>query len=195
MRVGFGLRRLTLSIALATFAVSAYEFPLSSTLIGEAYFLGASALRANGCVAGAYSHTLSQLKNGAYVSVAKIETPYIQIAERACQAVNYTAQDAEAEFMANPPSVFRMQLDICFDSKKSQPVNFRIVQNDAELAPHSVERSPYFARTRYGPSRIIGEHVKLQFEADKIESTLLDVEIETPNGQHATTTFDLAKLR
>jgi hypothetical protein len=195
MRLGFRLRRLAILLALATLPASAYEYPLSSTIISEAYVLGTSTLRAGGCVAAAYGHALPEFKAGAYVSAVRIETPYVQIAEHACQAVNYTAQDAEAQFLSNPPTVFRMQLDICFGYEQSQSVKFRIIQNDRELAPNSFERSPYFERGRYGPSKLIGEHLKLQFEADKIESAPLTVEIETPDGQHATTIFDLAKLR
>ena len=194
-RIGIGLRQLAPLVVLATFPAFAYQFPLSSSSIREAYFLGTSTFRTEGCVPAAYSRVLPQLTNGAYVSEARIETPYIQVAERACRAVNYTAQDADAEFRLDPPSTFRIQLDICFGYQESQAVRFRIIQNDMELAPKSAERSPYYKRERYGPPRVIGERVSLQFDADKIESTALSVEIETPAGQRATATFDLAKLR
>jgi hypothetical protein len=195
MRVGLRFRRLTFLLALATLPAFAYQYPLSSTAIRDAFFLGTSTRGSGGCLPGAYTHAVPELKAGAHTSLVRIETPYIQIAEHACQALNYSAQDAEAEFLSKPPSIFRVQLDICFTNKESQSVKFSITQNDRELAPSSVERSPYFAGGRYGPSPIIGEHVRIQFEADKIESAPLIVKIETPDGQRATTTFDLAKLR
>jgi hypothetical protein len=195
MRTVFRFRRLTFLLAAAMLPAFAYEYPLSSTAIREAYLLGTATNGTSQDFLAQYTHTLPELKVGAYTSVVRIETPYVQIAEHARQTVNYKAQDALADFLSTPPSVFRVQLDICFGHKESQPVKFRITQNDKELAPSSVEHSPYFAGQRHGPSVIIGEHVKLQFEADKIESTPLTVEIETPDGQHARAAFDLAKLR
>jgi hypothetical protein len=194
MRTSFRLPILIFLLTAAMLPALAYEYPLSSTAIREAYFLGTS-MRQEGCLIGAYSHALPELRAGVYTSAARIETPYFQIAKHACETANYSAQDALEAFLSKPPSALRMQLDICFGRKESQPVKFRITQNDKELAPSSVERTPYFAAGRYGPSQVIGEHVKLQFEADKIESTPLTVEIEAPDGQHAKTTFDLAKLR
>jgi hypothetical protein len=195
MRTGCKLRRLTFLLAATMLPTFAYEYPLSSSAIREAYLLGTATNGASQDFLAQYTHALPELKAGPCASAVRIETPYVQVAEHVLQTVNYKAQDAVAEFLSKPPSVFRVQLDICFGHKESQSVKFRITQNDKELAPSSVEHSPYFAAQRHGPSVVIGEHVKLQFEADKIESTRLTVEIETPDGQHAETIFDLAKLR
>jgi hypothetical protein len=37
--------------------------------------------------------------------------------------------------------------------------------------------------------------VKLELEAGKIDSSPLTIQIEIPDGQHAQTTLDLAKLK
>jgi hypothetical protein len=173
----------------------AYEYPLSSTTIREAYLLGTATNDASETFLAQYTHTLPNLNVGTYMSTVKIETPYVQIAEHARQTVNYSAQGALGDFVSRPPSIFRMQLDICFGRKESQSVTFMVTQNDKKLAPLSVERSPYFAGGKHGPSQVIGEHVKVEFEADKIESTPLTVELELSDGRHAETTFDLARLK
>lgn len=185
-----GLQALALLLAVPPLAF-AYEYPLSSTAIREAYLLGAATSDA---FLGQYTHTLPKLNVGTYMSTVKIETPYLQIAEHARQTVNYSAQDALGDFVSRPPSIFRMQLDICFGHKEPQSMKFMVTQNDKELAPLSIERSPYFAAGKHGPSQVIGEHVKVEFEADKIESVSLTVEVDTPDGRHAETTFDLARL-
>jgi hypothetical protein len=189
------MRQLTVFLAAAMLPGFAYEYPLSSTTIREAYLAGSATTGAREDFFSQYTHTLPEFKVGTYTSDVTIETPYVQVAEHARQTVNYKAQDAVAEFVSKPPSIFLMQLNICFGHKESQSVKFRIIQNDKELAPSTVEHSPYFAEQRHGPSVTIGEHLKLQFQADRIEPTPLTVELETPDGLHARTTFDLAKLR
>jgi hypothetical protein len=42
---------------------------------------------------------------------------------------------------------------------------------------------------------VVGEHIELEFEAAKIESSPLTIEIDTLDGQLAETTFDPAELR
>jgi hypothetical protein len=192
---GCRLRQLTLFLAATMLPGFAYEYPLSSTTIREAYLAGSATKGTREDFFSQYTHTLPELRVGTYASAVTIETPYVQVAEYSRRAVNYKSQDAVADFLSKPPSVFRVQLDICRGRKELDSVKFRITQNDKELVPSFVEHSPYFAEQRHGPSVIIGEHAKLQFQADMIESTPLTVEIETPDGLHARTTFDLAKLR
>jgi hypothetical protein len=192
---GCQLRQLTVLLAAAMLPGFAYEYPLSSTTIREAYLAGRATNGAREDFFSQYTHTLPELSLGTFASAVTIKTPYVQVAEYSRRAVNYKSQDAVAGFLSNPPSIFRVQLNICRGHKELDSVKVKITQRDKELAPSTVEHSPYFAEQRHGPSVVIGEHLKLQFQADKIESTPLTVEIETPDGLHARTTFDLAKLR
>jgi hypothetical protein len=174
--------------------VFAYDNPLSSSSIRDAYFLGTGQSSAEVDFLKEYTHALPKLSISPYTSLVRLETPFSQIAEHARLALNYHVQDAEQEFLGKP-AVLRVQLDICDGHNEPAHVRFKITQNDKELVPGAVERSPWIERERYGTPPVIGEHVKLQFEAEKIEPSPLTVEIETPDGQHAETTFDLAKLR
>lgn len=190
---------LTLALALPSVA---YEYPLSSETIRDAYFLGKGSGSAGADFLAEYAHTLPKLKIGAYTSVVRLETPYTQIAEHARETLNYDSQDAVKDFL-DKPAVFRVFLDICFRYPDSSvrtsdagKIRIKMSQDDKEIVPKSVERSQYYPFQDSGafiPS--IGEHVEMDFDADKIESSPLVIEMDTPNGRHAETTFDLSALK
>jgi len=172
----------------------AYEYRLSSTAIREAYFLGSSTNGTERELLAEYTHTLPEFK--VYVSSVTIETPYLQVAERARTAYNYTAQDAVQEFLAKPPSLFRMRVLVCRGHAELRPLKVTVVQGGTELVPSSIQHSAHHSSSgRIGRTPVIGERVELEFPANKIESSLLTVEIDTSDRQHAETTFDLAKLK
>jgi hypothetical protein len=94
-------------------------------------------------------------------------------------------------------------LDICSrypDSSvgrsEAGKIRIKMSQENKEIVPKSVERSQYYPFQDSGafiPS--IGEHVQMEFDAGKIESSPLTIEIDTPNGRHADTTFELSTLK
>jgi hypothetical protein len=197
---------ITLFVLLATIALAlpafAYDYPLSSETIRDAYFLGKGSGGAGADFLAEYAHTLPKLKIGAYTSVVRLETPYTQIAEHARETLNYDSQDAVKDFL-DKPAVFRVFLDICFrypdpnvGTSEADKIRIKMSQDDKEIVPKSVERSQYYPFQDSGafiPS--IGEHVQMDFDAGKIESSPLTIEIDTPNGRHAETTFDLSTLK
>lgn len=188
----FGTFLLALAVTLPALA---YDYPLSSQSIRTAYLLGKGSGSAGTHFLAEYSRTLPGLKVGAYTSVVRIETPFTHVAEHARETLNYDAQDAVKEFV-DKPSVFRAYLDICYAPIKAKPIKVRFLQNDKEIASASDKREPYYPfqdSESVAPS--IGEHIELEFKPEKIESSPLLIEIDTPNGQHVETTFDLAKLR
>ena len=65
-------------LAAAAFAAPAlaYEYPLSSTAIREAYFAGTSTDWTYREFLGEYTHTLRELRDSGYISSVGIETPY-----------------------------------------------------------------------------------------------------------------------
>jgi hypothetical protein len=72
----------------------------------------------------------------------------------------------------------------------------RIVQNKKDLLPTSSERSLFFpASDQYTSPPPIGETIQFEFSADKIDSSTLVLLIDTPDGQHAETVFDLWAVR
>jgi hypothetical protein len=75
-------------------------------------------------------------------------------------------------------------------------VRIKVFQNKKEVIPESYDSSPYYPATdEYTRIPSIGENVELAFKPNKIQSSTLWIVIDTPDGQHAETTFDLAALR
>lgn len=183
---------LTLALALSA---RAYDYPLSSNAIRDAYLLGTGSGRGGVDFLAQYSHQIPKLRAGSYTSVVRIETPYSQVAEHSAVTLNYSAEDAVKEFLGKP-AFFRIYLDICVASGAGKPIKVKVLQNDKEINPKSVLHSPYFAAQESDTSLpSIGEHIQFDFKADKIDSLPLIIEIDAPDGQHAETKFDLAALR
>jgi len=174
----------------------AYDFPLSSHVIREAYFLGTRQGGLGPDFLARYARTIPELKQGTCMSEARIETPFLQVAFYASKAANYSAQDAVRDFY-DKPAVFRMYLNICYMVKAPPPnaVTIRVLQGKKVLIPVSEERTPYAEPTAEGsyfPSN--GEKIQLEFDPNKLNSTLT-IQIDTPDGQHAEISFDLGALR
>lgn len=174
----------------------AYDFPLSSTAIREAYFLGRQQASLGANFLAQYNHAIPKLRAGAFVSRVRIETPFSYVAEYSAKKPEYSAQDAVSDF-SEKPATFRMYLDICYKSDAPlNSVSIKVIQNKKELVPLSAESSPYYPATdkRHRiPS--VGEKVQLEFKAGQIDSSALTVLVDTPDGQHAESEFDLYALR
>ena len=143
-----------------------------------------------------YTHTIPALKVGRFMSGATLETPFSQVAVHASRTLGHSAQDAVKEFY-DKPSLVRLHLNICYmiDAPENA-VRIKVFQNKREVFPESYDSSPYYPATdEYTRMPSIGENVELEFKPDKIQSSTLLIVIDTPDGQHAETTFDLAALR
>jgi len=130
------------------------------------------------------------------MSGATLETPFSQVAVHASRTLGHSAQDAVKEFY-DKPSLVRLHLNICYmiDAPENA-VRIKVFQNKREVFPESYDSSPYYPATdEYTRMPSIGENVELEFKPDKIQSSTLLIVIDTPDGQHAETTFDLAALR
>jgi hypothetical protein len=184
---------LTLLLALPALA---YDYPLTVGAIREAYFLGKRQASLGDRFLAEYTHAIPQLRVGAFFSEVRIETPFSQVAEYTSKKLEYSAQDAVADFSVKP-AAFRMYLDICYKSDAPpNSVRIKIIQNKKELVPVSADRSPYYPKTdkrHHAPS--IGERVQLVFRAEQLDSSALTILIDTLDDQHAEAQFDLQALR
>ena len=175
----------------------AYDFPLTSSAIRDAYFLGTRQGGVSLDVLKSYSRWIADLHQGNCTSEARIETPFLQIAEYVGSVPNYSAQDAVNEFHEHP-MVFRMFLDVCYMREAPPPnsVKIRFIQNKKEVSPTSDVRSAY--SERFSETSFLlpnGERAELKFDPRKLDSSTLTVLIDTPDGQHAETAFDLQSIR
>jgi hypothetical protein len=187
---------LLLALFLA-FPVSAYDdIPHFASAIRDAYFLGRRQGGLTPEILAPYAHWIPELKEGTCTSQARLETPFLQVADYAGKAANYSSQDAVKEFLGKH-MVFHIYLDICY--KPNAPLNaikIKVIQNKKEITPLSEESSPYIPRvtelTTLPPN---GEQVHLEFNSSQIDSSTLTFRIDTPDKQHAEVDFDMQTLR
>jgi hypothetical protein len=179
------------------FAVSAYDdVPHSASAIREAYFLGTRRGGLTPDILASYTHWVPELKEGSCTSRVRLETPFLQVADYAGKAPNYSSQDAVKEFY-NKQMVSRIYLDICY--KPDAPLNaikIKVIQNKGEIIPLSAETSPYVPRVgEHATLPPNGEQVRLEFKSSQIDSSSLTILVDTPDKQHAEVAFDLQALR
>jgi hypothetical protein len=179
------------------FPVTAYDdVPHSATAIRDAYFLGTREGGLTPKILAPYAHWIPELKEGACTSQVRLETPFLQVVDFTGKSSNYSSQDAVKEFYGKK-MIFRIYLDICY--KPNAPLNaikVKVIQNRKELAPLSMESSPYIPRvTKITTLPPNGEQVRLEFESSQIDSSTLTVVIDTPDRQHAEDMFSMEVLR
>jgi hypothetical protein len=193
VRPSFALFALALLVAQPA---ASYDYPLSPEAIRDAYFLGMRQTSLGADFLVQYSRVIPELQAGRFTSKATLETPFTQVAIHASKTLGYKAQDAVREFY-DKPTVVRLHLDICYKiNAPENAVRIKIIQNKKEVFPESSDSSPYYPATdKYTQMPSIGEKVELEFKPNKIESSTLLIVINTPDGQHAETAFDLRTLR
>jgi hypothetical protein len=188
-----GAALLAVSVA---FPLRAYDVPLTESSIRDAYFLGRRQDALGPDLTAKYTHEIPKLSLDRFRSFANLETPFIQVAIFSSKKVNYSAQDAVKEFLGKPLA-FRIHLEICYMvDAPPDALAVRFVQNKKDLLPISSERSLYFpASDKYSSPPPIGETMQFEFSPEKIDSSTLTILIDTPDGQHAETVFDLQSIR
>jgi hypothetical protein len=191
-----GLSALFLSFILALPGF-AYDYPLASGAIRDAYFLGRRPGGISPDLLKQYSRRVAELHQGNCTSKVRIETPFLQIAESVSGQPNYSAQDAVKDFSDRPMTV-HIFLDICYMRQAPPPnsVKISLFQSKKEILPDSDVRSAY--AERFSETSFLlpnGEKAKLEFDPKKLDSSTLTIRITTPDGQHAETRFDLESIR
>src|SRR5579864_8783883 len=185
-----------LSLAVAMPA-AAYDYPLSSNAISDAYFLGVRQSGLTPAILAPYSRFVPELHQGSCTSEIRLETPFLQIVAYAGGVPNYSSQDAVKDFYDRPMK-FRMFLNICYMRLAPPPnsVKIKVVQKKKEIEPEADTRlayaEPIDELSTLPPN---GEKVELEFEAGRIDSSTITIAIDTPNDQHVKVELDLQDLR
>jgi len=103
---------ITLIIFAIAFPALAFEYPLSSTSIREAYFQGAHADAKLDEFLQRYTANPPMPKTGQFhISMIRMQTPYEQVVERVMQNFNYDEQSAQRDFTEKPVA-FRVRVEI-----------------------------------------------------------------------------------
>lgn len=207
-QLGFLASLLVLVIALP---VVAYEYPLSSTSIRDAYFLGKHSDERTGAFLARYWQSLPLPKTGPHVALIGLDTPFTQIVDYTQGAPNFRLPDALKEFQ-DKRSAFRAYVDIYLTASYSPipqsklPLLYQWVPDfwddfkvrllqDKEIPAQAVRGGPLYAYEDEGPARVIGARIALEYDAEKIDSEPTTIEVVTPDDQHVEATFDLTELR
>ena len=142
-----------------------------------------------------YARLVPDLRQGNCTSDVRIETPFLQIADYSSKVPNYSAQSAVKDF-SGKHIPFRIYLDVCYrQHAPANAVTVKIVQNKKEVVPVSFESSPYSEATEFGSLPPNGEQIVLEFTSSQIDSSDLAILIDTSDGQHAETSFNLQTIR
>ena len=198
------MRALVLTLV-ATLASPAYERPLSSESIREAYFFGRRRDEKLAAFLTQYVKRLPPPKTGPYVAEVEVRTPYQQAVSRARVAPEgYSAQQAEADYRSRRELVFvRVRINVppayipatgtggdLRPSEFWRDFSIQLVQAERALEPTKVN-----GRSLYSRRSLIGAEVDLEFDAAQVDSAPARVQVSTPDGQHVTVEFELEKIR
>ena len=190
--------------------VAAYDHPLGSSAVREAYFFGASTFAQ---YLTTYGKSLPTPKAGPHVAQMEVRTPFAQVIVNSHDhSVGYSAQQAQQDYQKNPDTLqLRIQIlstatfalvpqgivppacqgvwrlnsvEDCFHDFRFR---FRQTKN---VAPKSSYATPI-----YSDSWLIGADVWFTFRTEDIASAPFSVLVLTPDGQKVSAEFDLASLR
>jgi len=195
-KLRFQLFAVVLGLLLALPA-GAYDFPLSANAIRDAYFLGMRQGSLDAQFRAKYARAVPELKQGNCTTQIRIETPFLQVAQSLSTMPNYSSQDAVKAFYEKP-MVLRIFLDICYMREAPPPnsVRIRVLQNKKVLVPGADTRTAFAERfTEESFLLPNGEKAVLEFNPQKIDSSTLTVQIDTPDGQHAECVFEMQAMR
>ncbi len=197
-------------------ALAAYVYPLSSTDIRDAYFIGHRNDEITSEFLAKYSRHFDKPSRGAYISDVSIDTPFSQIVLHASKLMNYNAPTAVQDFQDKPMKVYAhvtIYVANDFTIEQTNPADsvtptyapfwqdFKIKLTQGEgrvILPASSGGNFIFANNGpndMGPFSPVGATVDLEYSAKKIEADSTTLSVDSPDGQHLEASFDLASLR
>jgi hypothetical protein len=191
----------------------AYEYPLSTEAIRDAYFLGKAGAAKREAFFAQYTQHLARPKSGPYISLIRIETPFSYVAERTARSVpNLLAPDAVQKFYGKPlPLRIRVRIDLTptygwqVQSSAGSLVlrspdfwrdfDIRLIQRKT-IPPVAEHGTPDYSFAGDGSSSVlVGADVELEYDPAAVRSAPATVVVDTPDGQQIEAAFDLANLR
>jgi hypothetical protein len=205
---------------LAPFAY-AYEFPLNSTTIHEAYILGQRNDQATADFLAPYvKELIANGQIGSHIAEIQVLTPFVQVVDESRKNTSgYTEQQAADDYRRRGNSVLVrivLMLPAAFPKQRDSSAAARNTQNNAPLRPENfwqnfrfnvrqrgktiasraIRNTPiYSAATKDTPAVLDGATVWLEFDAKDISSDQFVVEVVTPDAKNITAAFDLKRLR
>lgn len=196
----------------------AFETPLSSEAVREAYFLGQRHDGSYEKLLGEYIKQLPPPDAGPYISSIEFSTPFLQMVEYSSRQSNYSAQQAALDYHRFGKEIVRVVVEIRLTKSYGQfvatnsqsdatsapvprPHDFwkgvmvRVYKSGAPLSPSALRGHANSHCARGGGCTLIGATIELEFSATVFASDAATIEVDPPEGDRVSVTFDLSSIR
>jgi hypothetical protein len=191
----------------------AYQFPLSSTDIRNAYLLGTRRDSVTADFFAPYRHDLEMPATGPHVADVILETPYAQVVDLGQSDLNPDSQQAGIDLAGKKfPLVVRVGIDLTDTYPGPAPsgphwpgvpipdfekdFKIRMSQNGKEINPESSQVFLLYSGDDASFAQITGAVMELRYDNDLLDPySDLQITVHTPDDQQVETTFDLGQLK
>ena len=190
----------------------AYQYPLSSSDIRNAYLLGYAKDQNTTSFFAQYVTQLPMPETGPHVATIALKTPYAQVVELGQSAVNADVQGAEEE-LANTKFPLLVSVGIDLTSTYPDPpitnpasgspvpdfeqdFSIELFQDGAKINAQSTRVNLLYSEGVGNTYEVSGAIIVLRFDPEKVNpDDEVIVKVHTPDDQHVKATFDLGHLR
>jgi hypothetical protein len=201
-------------LMLIAFPALAYQYPLSTSDIRNAYLLGYAKDLSTANFFAPYARQFPVPESGPYIATITLKTPYGQLVELGQSALNADVQGAEEEY-ATRKLPFLVQVGVVDltatypgaptsdtaapgvplpDFQRDFPA--RLVQDGQEIAVQSTQVYLLYSDSAFNTYTVSGATIEYRYDPEKIDSDdEVTFEVRTPDDQDVETTFDLGHLR
>lgn len=199
------LALITLFLASLATAALAFDNPLSTSAIREAYFLATGNPDKRAEFFDKYTYHPPTPKSGPAISSIQVQTPFAAVVhDIADRSLNVHAPDAVKEYYGKPAQ-FRIRVVVAFTATYPPSAStsmqlgsfwnrFHVhLRQGKEIPSRSVQGKPILSTET--PSGYIGAIIVANYDPGKIESGPATVIVTGPDDAKAETTFDLGALR
>jgi hypothetical protein len=201
-----------MAILLLSPVSSSFNFPLSDQAVREAYFLGQHHDEKLEQFFQAYRHYLHTPQSGPDVHMIELLTPYalaVDVSRK--HAPGYSAQQAQQDYLDHG-NILRLAVYVRYTpsygagansapSNRNSPTwkdfQFRLTQSGQTIKSRGIryEATQIGGGGKAGGPRRTGFVAYIEYNAQNVASADASAEIDTPDGQHLVSSFDLASLR
>ena len=190
----------------------AYQYPLSSSDIRNAYLLGYAKDQNTTSFFAQYVTQLPMPETGPHVATIALKTPYAQVVELGQSAVNADVQGAEEE-LANTKFPLLVSVGIDLTSTYPDPpitnpasgspvpdfeqdFSIELFQDGAKINAQSTRVNLLYSEGVGNTYEVSGAIIVLRYDPEKVNpDDEVIVKVHTPDDQHVKATFDLGHLR
>ena len=193
---------------------SAYEHPLSSDAVRDAYFIGKANASKREAFLAKYTQHFARPKDGPYISLIRVITPFAFVMERTARSVlGFYAPDAVQQFYGKPIAV-RVRVRINLTPSYGWQVHSRnggvrlrspnfwrkfsvqLIHGNRVLPPAARRGQPDYSFATGGSSSVLtGADIEMEYDPAEVRSAPATVVVQEPDGRKIEATFNLANLR